>query len=213
MEKHKERIEKFGEVFTSEKEVKSMLDLVFDETQRIDSRFLEPACGDGNFLIEILKRKLDIVKKKYKDSQIEYERYAFQAISSLYGVDILKENVEKCRSRLFNYLFQEYSKLYKEDTNKKFIQSIKFVLELNIIWGDALTLKEPEGEEPIIFSEWSFIKGSLIQRADFSLSDLIAYAPFEEGTLFSDLGEEVIIPDPLRVFSPVHFTEILNAPE
>ena len=211
---NKQRIEEYGEVFTSESEVNAMLDLVYDETQRIDSRFFEPACGNGNFLIKILERKLDVVSRKYKSSQIEFERYAFQAVASLYGVDILQDNVEECRERLLNYSSEGYNEFFKKTAKEQFLPTIKFVLSRNVLWGDALTLKEPGSDNPLIFSEWSFIQGSLVQRADYTLFDLVAYQPFEKGTLFSDFGDEVIIPDPIRTFKAVHYLEISNgAPE
>ena len=114
-----DRVKKFGEVYTAEKDVNDMLDLVNNEAIRIDSRFLEPACGDGNFLIQILKRKLRIIEKKYKTSQVEYERYSVQAISSLYGIDILKDNVENCRNRLSVFLLKNYENTFKENMNIK----------------------------------------------------------------------------------------------
>ena len=101
--KSKERVEEHGEVFTNEREVNAMCDLVKQETERIDSRFLEPACGDGNFLIEILRRKLEIVKKKYKKSHYDYERFSLLALGSIYGVELLGDNVKACRNRLFEY--------------------------------------------------------------------------------------------------------------
>ena len=107
--KSKKRVEERGEVFTNEREVNAMLDMVKQETERIDSRFLEPACGDGNFLAEVLRRKLDVVGKRYGKSQLEYERYAFVAVSSVYGVDIMQDNVEECRERLFREdLYQSF---------------------------------------------------------------------------------------------------------
>ena len=205
--KSKERITKFGEVFTSEREVHAMLDLVENETLRIDSRFLEPACGDGNFLIEILRRKIEIVKKKYSNNQIEFERYAFTAITSLYGVDILEDNVFGCRQRLENFLIIIFKEHFDE-VNQKFWLAIKFVLSKNIIHGDALTLTIPGKEEPIIFSEWCFTTGSKVKRTEYTLSDILAYQPFEDNSLFSDFGEEVIIPKPTQSYSQVHFLEL-----
>ena len=105
--KSKQRVADHGEVFTREQEVNAMLDLVKDETLRIESRFLEPACGDGNFLIQILKRKLEIVEKNYRTSQREYEFYAVLAICSIYGIELLKDNVEACRKRLLSYFIGE----------------------------------------------------------------------------------------------------------
>jgi hypothetical protein len=174
------RIKKFGEVFTSEKDIDAMLNLVKNETQRLDSRFMEPACGDGNFLIKILERKMKIVVEKYGNSQIEYERYAFQVIASLYGVEILEDNVVHCRERLFVYFKKNYENIFLKTFNKKFLSSIKFIISRNIIWGDSLTLKKPNKDEAIIFSEWSFVKGSLIQRSDYTLANLLSYRPFGE---------------------------------
>lgn len=87
----KDRVTNHGEVFTNKREVNAMLDLLKQETERIDSRFLEPACGTGNFLVEILERKLKVVETRYKKSQLEYERNAITAISSIYGVDIFED--------------------------------------------------------------------------------------------------------------------------
>ena len=173
-----DRAKKFGEVYTSEREVNDMLNLVYDETIRIDARFLEPACGDGNFLIKILEKKLHIIGKKYKNSQVEYERYSVQAISSLYGIDILEDNVINCRKRLSSFFLQNYKKLFKDSSKNKFIESVNFILSLNIVWGDAISLKTTKDNKPIIFSEWSFISGSMIKRTDYSFSDLISYQPF-----------------------------------
>ena len=106
--KSKQRVRDNGEVFTNTREVNAMLDLVKSETERIDSRFLEPACGSGNFLVEVLNRKLFVIKERYKKSQLEYERNSIIAISSIYGVDILEDNVVDCRSRLFKIFENEY---------------------------------------------------------------------------------------------------------
>lgn len=106
--KSKQRVADYGEVFTAEREVKAMCDLVKDETERIDSRFLEPACGEGAFLIEILRRKLAVVRKKYSRSITDYEKNSLLAVSSLYGVDILADNAKACRERLFEIWDSEY---------------------------------------------------------------------------------------------------------
>lgn len=207
--KTKDRVSDFGEVFTSKREVNAMLDLVYDETQRIDSRFLEPACGNGNFLAEIFRRKLEVVKKKYRNNQLDFERYAFQATGSIYGVDILEDNVKECRTRMLNILADYYEQLFKATSKRQFLNVIEFVLSRNILWGDALTLKGADSE-PIIFSEWSFSTGSLVKRTDYTLHTLLAYQPMEGETLFSDLGEQAFIPKPIQEYQPVHFLEMLN---
>ena len=176
--KSKERIREHGEVFTAEREVKAMCDLVKDETERIDSRFLEPACGDGNFLAEILTRKLEVVKRKYKKSTLDYEKNAVLAISSVYGVDIMQDNVLACRDRLFKIWDKEYKTVCKKDCNDQTREAVKFILTKNIVCGNALTLKcvdenGNETDKPIVFSEWAFITGFQIQRQDYTFAHLL----------------------------------------
>ena len=176
--KSKERVRERGEVFTAEREVKAMCDLVKDETERIDSRFLEPACGDGNFLAEILTRKLEVVKRKYKKSTLDYEKNAVLAISSVYGVDIMQDNVLACRERLFKLWDKEYKYICKKDCNDQTREAVKFILTKNIVCGNALTLKcvdenGNEIDEPIVFSEWAFITGFQMQRQDYTFAHLL----------------------------------------
>ena len=176
--KSKQRIREYGEVFTNEREIKAMCDLVKDETERIDSRFLEPACGDGNFLAEILTRKLEVVKRKYKKSTLDYEKNAVLAISSVYGVDIMQDNVLACRDRLFKLWDKEYKAVCKKDCNDQTREAVKFILTKNIVCGNALTLKcvdenGNETDEPIVFSEWAFITGVQMQRQDYTFAHLL----------------------------------------
>jgi len=204
--KSKERVSDFGEVNTSEREVNAMLDLVKQETERLDSRFLEPACGDGNFLIEVLNRKLNILVKKYKKNQYEFERNSVVVIGSIYGIDILEDNAQSARNRLYERFIEVYRKYFKDYANENFMDSIKYMIEQNIIHGDALTLKKVRSNEPVTFCEWAVINNKL-KRRDFTLSDLLAYSPFEKGTLFSDIGEEVNIPAPIKEYPLVKFDE------
>lgn len=176
--KSKERVKEHGEVFTAEREVKAMCDLVKDETERIDSRFLEPACGDGNFLAEILKRKLAVVRKKYGKSPLDYEKNSLLAASSIYGVDILQDNVIACRARMFDIWNREYTAVCKKECDDQTREAVRFILSRNIVCGNALTLKCVDGngndtDEPIIFSEWAFITGSMLQRSDYTFAELL----------------------------------------
>ena len=176
--KSKERVREHGEVFTAEREVKAMCDLVKDETERIDSRFLEPACGDGNFLAEILKRKLAVVRKKYDKSPLDYEKNSLLAASSIYGVDILQDNVTACRARMFDIWNREYTAVCKKECDDQTREAVRFILSHNIVCGNALTLKcvDENGndtDEPIIFSEWAFITGSMLQRSDYTFAELL----------------------------------------
>jgi len=207
----KKRVSDHGEVFTSEREVNAMLDLIKQETHRIDSRFLEPACGTGNFLEEILRRKLEIVEKRYKKNQPEFERYAILAVSSIYGVDILKDNVSICRKRLYSMFDDKYSSIYKSKCKENCRRSIRFILSKNILWGDALSLKTPDKEaKPIVFSEWSAVNGNLMKRRDYTLANLLENQPLEGFNLFSDLGDKAFIPKPVGDYPLVHYLKIGN---
>ncbi len=176
--KSKERVAAHGEVFTAEREVNAMLDLVKQETERIDSRFLEPACGTGNFLVKILERKLDVVKKKYRRSSLDFERNSILALSSIYGVDILADNAEACRNRLFKIWNRAYKSICKNEVNENTQKSAQFILERNIVCGNALSLMKVDSEghdttDPIIFSEWAFVRGNTLQRKDYTFEDLM----------------------------------------
>ncbi len=177
--KSRERVVEHGEVFTAEREVKAMCDLVDQETQRIDSRFLEPACGDGNFLAEILTRKLNMVTKKYKRSSYDWERNSLLALGSMYGVDIMLDNCEICRDRLFQLWDKEYKKACKKECNEETRDAAKFILARNIVCGNALTLMcvddtGSDTDEPIVFSEWTFpFNDARIQRKDYTFEELV----------------------------------------
>ena len=210
--KSKKRVKDHGEVFTQEREVNAMLDLVKNETERIESRFLEPACGDGNFLAPILERKLEIVKKKYSKSQNEFERMALLAVSSVYGVELLKDNVMVCIERLYKIVNDLYKKLYKDKCKEEFRKSIQFVLRRNILQGDALTLKNIDRGEHIIFSEWSLVNGKMIKRRDFQFIDFAEFNPKTPSlwsiTEKSDTGETVFSPMPLKEFPLMHYLKL-----
>ena len=227
-QKSKERVNDHGEVFTAEREVNAMLDLVKQETERIDSRFLEPACGTGNFLVEILQRKLKIVRKRYKRSQLDYETYAVVAIASIYGVDLLEDNVEECQRRLFDIFDEQYTELYGNKCKKACRASVKFILDLNIIKGDALSLKTVDNGEPIVFSEWAVVAHGMIKRRDYTFKVLLPKdmpEPDDELSLFpdfvgdldndarrtrltSDTGKDVFIPEPVKKFPLTHFLRL-----
>lgn len=222
----KKRVADHGEVLTGSREVNAMLDLVKQETERIDSRFLEPACGNGNFLTAILERKLAIVEKRYGKSQLDFERNAICAVSTIYGIDILPDNVSQCRERLFDIFDAVYERLFPKTSSAGCREAVRFILLRNIIWGDALTYQRcGQLSTSIIFSEWSFpFNNSIILRRDFTFQGLLQHEetreallfpePMKEGTvqlkIFSDLGEDVYIPKPVKDFPPVHFTEIAH---
>jgi len=208
----KQRIAQYGEVLTPTHIVDAMLDLVKQETERIDSRFLEPACGTGNFLVEILHRKLQVVESRYCRSQLEYERYAILAISSLYGIELLEDNVAECRQRLFDVFDAAYTRLFNAKAKEPCREATRYILGHNIIHGDALTLKTVgENPQPIVFSEWSLVNGSMINRRDFAFHELVSHGSIRELPLFSDQGEAVFIPKPVKEFPPVHFLEVAHA--
>ena len=230
--KSRERVTGHGEVFTAQREVNAMLDLVKQETERIDSRFLEPACGNGNFLAEILRRTLNAVEARYKKSPADYEKYAVLAITSIYGVDILQDNVEECRQRLFTIWNDAYTAHCGKDASDQCRDAVRFILARNILCGNALTLKKVNaaGEdtaEPIIFSEWVFTGKSTVKRSDYRL-DVLMRENLDEShyqqqmTLFAgdennaenwmidpETGKSV--PKPIREFAPVYYWKVQEA--
>ncbi len=183
--KSRRRVADHGEVFTAEREVNAMLDLVKQETDRVDSRFLEPACGDGNFVVEILRRKLAAAKKratppqKKKPVPLEFEKQSVIAIASIYGVDLLLDNVLICRQRLYDIWNAEYESICKKEISEDCRKTVRFILSRNIVCGNALSMKKvdengKDTDDFIVFSEWSFITQNMMQRKDFRFDKLLS---------------------------------------
>jgi hypothetical protein len=182
--KSKQRVADHGEVFTPPHLVAAMLDLVKDETQRIDSRFLEPACGSGNFLIKILQRKLDVVKQKYGKSEFENRHYSLLAVMSVYGIELLSDNIAECRKNVLEILSLHLS-IGEDDVLRN---AALYVLSQNLVHGDAMTMKTHDGDA-ITFAEWGYLGKGKYQRRDFrydlmtknsvvkSKNSLFAYTP------------------------------------
>ena len=201
--KSKKRVADHGEVFTNPREVNAMLDLVKDETLRIDSRFLEPACGDGNFLIEIVRRKMSVVGQRYAGA--EWKKYALQAVASIYGIELLPDNAGQCRQRLYDFVVQtatqNFASLQQTD---EFLQNVRYLLQRNIVQGDALTYTAADGK-PIVFSEWTFV-GDKVQRRDFQFDFLVKKE--HQYSLFDENGDAQQFDEPVREFPLVHYTKI-----
>lgn len=214
--KSKKRVADHGEVFTAEREVKAMCDLVANECLRIDSRFLEPACGDGNFLAEILTRKLDEVTRRYKKNPYDYERNSLLALGSIYGVELLQDNVLLCRTRLYDLWDKKYkAAVKKKEQNEDVRESAKYILEKNIINGNALSLRcvDAQGQDtetPIIFSQWAFATGPMIKREDYTFASLLQQEkPPKENEQVS-FGEEEPSDEGtlIQVYPPIHYRRL-----
>ena len=209
--KSKQRVTDHGEVFTNEREVNAMLDLVKQETERIDSRFLEPACGEGAFLTEILRRKLAVVKNRYGKNAFDYERYSLLALMSIYGVDILEDNAAICRDNLFEIWNKEYTSVCKAQANDECRKVVKFILQTNIICGDALTMKQNNGT-PITFAEWSFVCPTMVKRRDYQL-DVLLSGNEQEYDIFNwhyDSEIKAFIPNPVREYSLTDYRRLAD---
>ena len=211
--KSKERVANHGEVFTSEREVNAMLDLVKSETERIESRFLEPACGDGNFLAEILERKLAVVKRQYGRNPMEYEKYSILALSSIYGIDILEDNAKECRERLYKLWNKAYTKACKKEANDLARDAAKYIVKMNILYGDALTMLKNDGD-PIIFAQWDLITGSKLKRLDYRLDQLMKDNLAEEDRKISpehwefDKDIDAWVPKPIKEYPLMNYWEV-----
>jgi hypothetical protein len=216
----KQRTRDHGEVYTAEREVNAMLDLVLPETERIDSRFLEPACGNGNFLAQVLKRKLAIVAGRYAKSQTEYDRSAVLAVSSIYGIDILADNVENCCVRLASVFNDFYKATYKTDAPAEVMASVNFILSKNIVLGDALTMRRVDNPDDfIVFSEWGAVNGNMMKRRDYKFGDMVMVADTKQDrngmqSMFawaeSDLGEDVYSPKVIKEYDLTHYLRLAD---
>lgn len=216
--KSKERVAEHGEVFTNDREVNAMLDLVKSETDRIESRFLEPACGNGNFLAEILRRKLARVKRQYKRNNSEYTKNAFLALTSIYGIDIQEDNVKECRDRLYGIWDDAYTKQCKKNFQDEVKEAARYVLEKNILCGDALTLLQNDGS-PIAFAQWDFVVGNKIKRLDYTLDQLMKsrnqqmdLEMYLGGWEYDDETQEWI-PAPIHEYPLTNYWEVQNVTE
>ncbi|MGO7211152.1 N-6 DNA methylase [Rhizobium ruizarguesonis] len=189
--KSKKRVADHGEVFTPRWLVEKMLDLVKGETERIDSRFLEPACGSGNFLVPILQRKLAAVELKFGRSDFEKRHYALLALMCAYGIELLADNIAECRANMLE-VFAEYLSL---DETEDLYRAASFVLSINLVHGDAMTMRDMNGA-PITVVEWGYLGKGKFQRRDFRLDVLTGMASFsQDGSLFAHLGKhEIFMP-------------------
>lgn len=196
--KSKKRVADHGEVFTPAWMVEAMLDLVKDETQRIDSRFLEPACGSGNFLVQVLRRKLAAVELKYGRSDFERRNYALLGLMCIYGIELLPDNIVECRANLLD-IFAEYLNI---DETVDLYRAADHVLSINLVHGDALTMKASD-EAPITFAEWGYLGKGKFQRRDFRFDILTHSSAFSsEGSLFAHLGKHEIF-TPAKTWPPM----------
>ena len=201
--KSKKRVADHGEVFTPSWMVDAMLDLVKDETERIDSRFLEPACGSGNFLVRVLQRKLSAVEIKYGKSEFEKRHYALLGLMCIYGIELLPDNIEECCSNLLE-IFAEYLGIDEAD---ELYRTARIVLSINLVHGDALTMKTIEGQ-PITFAEWGYLGKGKFQRRDFRFDTLTHSSAFSaEGSLFAHLGMHEIF-TPVKTYAPITVSEL-----
>jgi len=204
--KSKKRVSDHGEVFTPPWLVEKMLDLVKGETERIDSRFLEPACGSGNFLVPVLQRKLAAVELKFGKSDFEKRQYALLALMCIYGVELLPDNIAECRANLLEILV-DYMKIEESDD---LYRAASYVLSQNLVHGDAMTMRAHAGQ-PITFAEWGYLGKGKFQRRDFRFDVLTGSSAFSaEDSLFAHLKTHEIF-TPAKVYSSMTMQDLASA--
>lgn len=208
--KSNDRVRNHGEVLTARREVEAMLDLVKNESERIDSRFLEPACGDGNFLVAILERKLKTVASRYKTKKVDFEVQMLSALASIYGIDLLEDNVELAIDRMLKIACDCYKKTLRTKPDNEFQAIMRFILTKNILQGDSLN-----GIDKITFTQWTLV-GYKFKREEFSFAQLNQQAEIMNTPLFASLtndkGEDVFIPQPIKKY-PLTFYRNLGGLE
>jgi hypothetical protein len=204
--KSKKRVADHGEVFTPPWLVEAMLNLVKDETERIDSRFLEAACGSGNFLVRVLQRKLGAVEIKFRKSEFERRHYALLALMCTYGIELLADNIAECRANMLEIL-AEYLNI---DESDDLYRAASYVLSQNLVYGDALTMRTHDGQ-PITFAEWGYLGKGKFQRRDFRFDVLTGSSAFSaKGSLFAHLGKHEIF-TPTKTYPPMSVSELATA--
>ncbi|WP_368496881.1 N-6 DNA methylase [Herbiconiux sp. A18JL235] len=199
--KSRQRVADHGEVFTPRWMVEDMLDLVKSETERIDSRFLEPACGSGNFLVPVLERKLTVVQSRYGQSNFERRHYALFGLMCIYGIELLPDNAAECRDNLVS----TFARVLKLDADDGLVAAAGAVVAVNIVQGDALAMTDAHSTA-IVFPEWAYIGRGKYQRRDFRF-DALTQRSAASGTLF-DAFEEHEIFTPLRAYPAMTFDQI-----
>lgn len=204
--KSRQRVADHGEVFTPAWLVEAMLDLVKGETERIDSRFLESACGSGNFLVQVLRRKLAAVELKYGKSDFERRHYALFGLMCIYGIELLPDNIVECRANLLE-IFAEYLGVTEADD---LYRAAFYVLSQNLVHGDALTMRTHAGE-PITFAEWGSLGKGRFNRRDFRFDNLTQSSAFSAAdSLFANLGMHEIF-TPAKTYPPMTVGELAAA--
>ena len=205
--KSKRRVADHGEVFTPQWLVENMLDLVKGEAERIDSRFLETACGSGNFLVPVLRRKLTAVEIKFGKTEFERRQYSLLAVMCAYGIELLADNIAECRANMLE-VFADYLNL--DETDELYIAA-SYVLSRNLVHGDALTMRMRDGQ-PITFAEWGYLGKGKFQRRDFRFDALTQMSSFsQEGSLFAHLGKHEIF-TPIKEYPPMTVRELAGSP-
>lgn len=200
-----ERARELGEVFTNEPEVNAMLDLLQDVNYA--SRYLEPGCGSGNFLVEIFRRKFQLmlalpeVKTSLKVKSLnEFQLKLLIVLGSIYGIDISEINISEARERLLDIVIEHYKSAAKSVPSDSFLANIKFVLEKNIILGDMLN-----APDEIEIFEYAELPGQKLKLRVFQYSDLL----FPEDEVFEDLpllfGH---VPQAIREFPAIPYEEV-----
>lgn len=213
--KSKVRVADHGEVFTPAWMVEAMLDLVKGETERIDSRFLEPACGSGNFLMHILRRKLAAVELKYGKSEFERRHYALLGLMCIYGIELLPDNIAECRANLLD-IFADYLNL---DVSDELYRAASYVLSQNLVHGDALRMRTHD-DQAITFAEWGYLGKGKYQRRDFRLATLTQSSGLAvqrtlfgkqevvtQGSLFAHLAKHEIF-TPEKTYPPMTVAQL-----
>ena len=201
--KSRKRVADHGEVFTPPWMVEAMLDLVKDETERIDSRFLEPACGSGNFLVRVLRRKLAAVELRYGKSDFEKRHYALFALMCVYGIELLPDNIAECRANMLEILADF---LAIADSDDLYLAA-SHVLSQNLVHGDALTMLTGDGRQ-ITFAEWGYLGKGRFQRRDFRFDSLTSRSSFSQGdSLFAQVGAHEIF-TPVATYPPMTISDL-----
>lgn len=229
--KSKQRVQNHGEVFTPKRIVKEILNMpnIREACQNPTSTFLEPAAGEGVFLVQVLNRKLKMVAKNYSEDITRFENYSLLALSTLYGVELLEDNAQKCVMNMYQVYYDAYLRQVSEHSSKvknRVLDSAKLIISKNIAQGNFLTKLSVTGN-PLVFSEWQVInlrkntKTINVQRTEYTLEEILEGVKKENGVLsgysfkeeqldlFSLIDEDINNVEEIKMkYIPVKITDV-----
>lgn len=209
--KSKSRVQKHGEVFTPDWMVKMMLSepAIQAKLKDIRATFFEPSVGEGAFVTEILHQKLNHVDEISNKS--DWVENALWVVASIYGIELLTDNLIMAKQNLVNVLIEHYQNFYQKELSKNtdLYKSVRYIVDNNIVQGNALTYLN-NSNNLIVFSEWEK-RGDKVKQSQFTFKSLVdnQYKSFDLDRQLELLDEDKPLNDGYIKITKVYKNEFL----